>query len=212
MKRNCISVSFVGVFGGGLPMIPQLDKEFCKTVFGLPNETISGLTPDGFVVKVNNRPFPSVVINTQRISFMADSNESLYRYMEAINAKFLEMGFHANLVAFGLNYDYEWLELDGYSEDWLWKRFVSPNVQVDGKRGACSRIALRFGINDNELVNIAIEPRVGTNNGIFASINHHHNWSIGFLPSKEKLEELYGRSVEVLKNKYFSNLIEKGEA
>lgn len=209
MEKKRLSVSFVGVFESQLPTIPQLDEGFCRNLFQSPYSTISGFSSEGFFIRVNNNPLPAVVVNPQKIVIIAENRKLLYEYINALNDYFLCINFKVKINAFGLNYEYEWTELEEDSGFWLWKHFIVPDVHIGNGYQACNKLMLRLGINNNEFVNLEIEPRIGVSNGIYMSVNHHHNDTIEFLPEQRKLDSLYESSLRLLEDDYFSNLIER---
>lgn len=211
MDSNRISVSFVGVFENFLTMMPMLDGDFCKNFFQQPENTISGFGPEGFFIRTNSRPALAVVINPQKISFIATDNESLYSYIATIKQKFLEIGFENRYSALGLNYEYEWTNLDKDSPNWLWNHFINSDLHIGDKPHTCHKLALRTVINDTNFIYTEIEPRAGIANGIFAMINHHMQQKMDSLPDRKTLASLYEQSTSVLETMFFPNIIEKAE-
>ena len=209
MEKKRLSVSFVGVFESQLSMIPQLDEEFCRKLFQAPYNTISGFSQEGFFIRLNNRPVPAIVINPQKIIVVAENRKLLYGYIKALNHQFLQIKCKEKINAFGLNYEYEWTNLEEDSNFWLWNHFIVPDIRIGNGYHACNKLMLKLGINDNEFVNLDIEPRTGMSKGIYVSINHHHNGSIEFLPEQQQLASLYESSLSLLEDDYFPNLIER---
>lgn len=204
MKRNRISVSFVGVFEKALPLIPPLDNKFCRDLFGMPYETVNGLTAEGYVIRVNEEFCPLVVINSQRIIFKAEEEIKLDEYVSKFKEKFV----NTKLTAYGLNYEYEWIDLPAKADVWMWNHFYRKEIATPTNFHVSSKLQFSIGLSDNEVANVEIEPRANIQNGIFVSINHHHQISMSGLPGKEKLQGLISHSEEILGNVLFKNIIE----
>jgi hypothetical protein len=198
MKRNRLTVAFVGVFPSILKEIPKFDNEFCNNIFENPSETTSGIFLEGFAIRVNDRPFPSIIINSQKISFIAENVDLLKRYISKIKRKLEEMNINLTFNAFGLNYDYEWLGLPKNSNIWLWDKYINQNIIIDSQYKVCNKLNIRLGINTNESVTFDIEPRKVTSNGVFISINHHFNQYLTTLPDDSYLKSLYDGSIELM--------------
>lgn len=212
MSKKRLSVSFVGVFRNLISMLPVLDHEFCSQLFQQPQDTvISGLGPEGFFIRVANKSYPTIVINPQKIIFTAASNELLYSYIEAIKKKFQEIGLNMQYIAYGLNYEYEWVDLKVSSSQWLWKHFFNTNLSISDMPLTCNKVSLKTDINENEYIYTDIEPRAGIDNGIFAMVNHHKQLALETLPNKQELIQLYKESERLVEKKFLLNIIEKGE-
>lgn len=209
MKRNRISVAFVGVFDRTLSMIPQLDSEFCKNIFGNPYDTLSGLSPEGFVIKTNSNHFPIILINPQKILFFAENEKMLFSYIQSVKKEFKKIDFISKFISYGLNYEYEWIDLDENANLWLWNRFISKDISIDNNFHACNKLNFKLGINNEEFVSMDIELRNGRSNGIFSTINHHHNYQMDELPTCDELKKIYKLSTDKLEKDFFVKLIEK---
>ena len=83
MNKKCISISFVGVLSQPINL-PMLSNDFCQGLFGNPSETFNGLTPEGYVIALNNKPMPMIVFNPQKFIFKASSLEELAKYIAVI--------------------------------------------------------------------------------------------------------------------------------
>lgn len=66
MRLEPISIAFVGVYNAILPMIPGLDNKFCRHLFDNPDETVNGMSAEGYTISINKKPFPLVVFNPQK--------------------------------------------------------------------------------------------------------------------------------------------------
>lgn len=189
MVKNCISRAFVYVYDKPMTIVPTLDSSFCRNVFKMPDVTVSGVTPDGFVIGVLNRPFPLIVVGLQRLSIKAGTCEEVVLYTEEVKSELVKVGVHMGASAYGINYEYEWLDLGSAVEEWMWKSFVNSNLANAGIQ-LCRSISLRQLIrDDNEIINMTFEPRQGRRDGLFASINHHHNKQLTDFPDSKSLKK-----------------------
>ncbi len=207
MERRRISISFVGVFEKPQNTI-NLDNKFCRDLFGLPYETINGLGPEGYIIRLNNKPFPLVLLNSNKIIFKAAEEDKLDEYI----SKFVDKIINANFTAYGINYEYEWTGLKGFSQEWIWNHFFRKDLKTPSPYHISSSIKFSLGLNENELANIEIQPRFDNPNAIFASINHHHQVTLSGFPSKQELHDLIANSENQLKQKIFNTLIENKDA
>ena len=83
-KGQLICLSFVGVLKQPLPIIPNMESRFCRDLFGMPYDTFNGITPEGYVIAINGKPFPMVVVSPTKIIIKAESKDSLIKYTGAI--------------------------------------------------------------------------------------------------------------------------------
>lgn len=208
-KGHLICMSFVGVLKQPLSVIPNLDSKFSRDLFGIPYETFNGLTPEGYTIALNNKPFPMVVINPTKIIVKADNKESLIKYVEAIKGELAKINVPISLSAFGINSEYQWLGLDENADTWLWNHFINPEINTGNEYHVCNKLNLRIGINDHQLVNIELEPRMGNRNGLFANINHHHNVVLDELPNSESLNKFIEESNSTINSDIIAKIIEK---
>lgn len=202
MKRNQITVSFVGVFKELQRMIPQLDSEFCRNVFDDPDSTFAANIPDGFIIKHKINPVPAIAITPQKVVIVATDLNLLFNYIESIKAKLPLYDF----AAYGINQEIEWLELESDANRWIFDRFIRPELRIKDKKALCNKLNLQFGINESQELFIELEPRNGMSNGLFASINHHNQYAIKGFPSKTKLKDLFTLS-EATVDEYLNSLI-----
>lgn len=86
-KGHLICLSFVAVLKRPLMVIPNMDGKFCRELFGMPYETFNGITPDGYVIAINNKPFPLIVISPTKIIFKAENKDVLLKYVEAVKGE-----------------------------------------------------------------------------------------------------------------------------
>lgn len=175
MKKDRISIAFVGVYDQIIPIIPQLNADFCKNIFGTPENTLIGVSQEGLVISTQNKPFPLVVIGQQRLVIKASKEDILKQYMRTIDEELSKYNLPIRFSAYGINYEYQFLDINMQAEDWMWRSFIGNNVLTTAKYQSCSKISFRFGINDAESLNISIEPRVGVRDGLFIDVNHHHD-------------------------------------
>ena len=195
MKRNRIAVSFVGVFKVPQIMIPQLDSNFCKNIFGIPESTIASITPTGFIIKHKVYSTPVVAITPQKIIVGAKDLEKLEKYIVALKEKLPEYDF----AAYGLNQELEWLDLPMSANKWMFQRFIQPKFALNGEDQAfCGKLNLQYVISDKERLLLDFEPRNNVDNGLFLSVNHHNQYLISGFPNVDKLKELFARSEEKL--------------
>lgn len=195
MKRNRIAVSFVGVFKVPQIMIPQLDSNFCKNIFGIPESTIASITPTGFIIKHKVYSTPVVAITPQKIIVGAKDLEKLEKYIVALKEKLPEYDF----AAYGLNQELEWLDLPMSANKWMFQRFIQPKFALnDEDQAFCGKLNLQYVISDKERLLLDFEPRNNVDNGLFLSVNHHNQYLISGFPNVDKLKELFARSEEKL--------------
>lgn len=202
MKLMPISVAFVGVYDSVIPMIPGLDNKFCRHLYDNPDETINGMSPEGYTISINKKPFPLVIFNPQKIIFKSGNIDTLTSYIRKVKDEFKKFGFNPKYSAFGINYEYEFLDLDDTADSWISKIFLKPDI-FDGMEKKCNVLSLRFDINDSEIVNMSFEPRAGKRNGVFMSINHHHASILEELPEEGVLKSLYGSSQKRIEEDFF---------
>ena len=193
MEVNVLSISFVGVFKVPLSMIPQLDANFCKDIFHNPDMTISGYGPAGFVVKHKILPVPSIHINPTKVVIIANNLEDLFDYIKAVSAQLPDVHFGA----YGLNSEVEW-RCDCNADEWLSSHFIKESKRIGTSFNKCTHLNLTYDISNKELLNIGLEPRVGCQNGVFASINHHNEYPICGFPKQSKLASEFERSFKTV--------------
>ena len=208
MEKKSFSISFVGVWEKSLNVLPNLENRFAKDLFGQPYDTFCGFTPDGFVVAVENKPFPMIVLGPTRIIVKAKDKESLLNYMDAIKHEIDNRVPGIRFSSFGINSEYNWIDIGESPEVWLWNHFINPSLPCSSQVQMCSKLNLRIGINETQVANIEIEPRRGIRNGIFANINHHHNQLLEGIPTREEANILIERSIETIENNIVLTLIE----
>lgn len=206
MKKNCISASFVAVFTQALPVIPPLDNKFCKDLFGLPYDTINGLTNEGYIIAIENKPMPSVTITPQKIVVKAQSVLNLATYVDSLAKEFKSKGIPMASSAYGINTEYQWLDLNSPSSEWMWNRFINP-AMATATMNQCNKVSFRFVVNDSEAVNMEFMPRVGINDGIFASVNHHHAIGLNEFPTQGLLKVMFEDSQRLLEKIFFPTII-----
>lgn len=207
-KGRLICLSFVGVLKQPLSVIPNMDSKFCRDLFDTPYETFNGLTPEGYAIAINNKPFPMVVISPTKIIVKADNRDSLIKYVEAVKLELKKMNVPVSLIAFGINREYQWLGLDVNADTWLWNHFINNDINIGTEYHVCNKINLRFGINDRQFVNIELEPRMGNRNGLFANINHHHSIVLDEIPNGEVLDKYIEESDATVKSNIIAQIIE----
>lgn len=186
-KGHLICQSFVAVLQQPLMVIPNMDVGFCNRLFGKPYDTFNGITPEGYVIAINNKPFPMIVISPTKIIFKAENKESLLKYVKEVKGEFKKMNIPISLAAFGINSEYQWLGLEENADTWMWSHFIDKNINTGNEYHVCNNVNLRIGLNENQYVNVEIAPRMGIRNGLFANINHHHNVVLDELPDTEVL-------------------------
>lgn len=204
-KGHLICQSFVGVFKQPLMVIPNMDGKFCRELFGMPYDTFNGITPEGYVIAINNKPFPMVVINPTKIIIKAENKDILIKYVEAVKNELKNMEVPLSLAAFGINSEFQWLGLDANAETWLWNHFIDKDINTGNEYHMCNKINMRIGINDNQFANVEVMPRMGIRNGLFANINHHHNEVLDDIPDASDLDRYICESDSTI----YANIIEK---
>lgn len=208
MKRGLICLSFVGVLKQPLTVIPNMDGKFCRELFEMPYETFNGITPDGYVIAINNKPFPLVVINPTKIIIKAEGKDLLLKYTEAIKGELNRMGIPVSFSSFGINSEYQWLELDTNADIWLWDHYINKNVNTDNEYHMCNKLNLRIGLGDNQFANLEIAPRMGIRDGLFANINHHHNIVLDEIPNADVLDKYINESNSTIISNIIAKIIE----
>lgn len=203
MKLEQISVAFVGVYNAIQPMIPGLDNKFCRHLFDNPDETVNGISAGGYTISINSKPIPLIVFNSQKIIFKSRDIESLTSYVLKVKNEFKKIGFNPQYSAFGINYEYQFLDLDNNADLWISNEFIKSDI-FNGREKRCNAVSLRFDINESEIVNMSFEPRSGIRNGVFMSINHHHSSILQELPEKEYLKGLYEKSQYMINKDFLS--------
>lgn len=203
MEKKDMCLSYVAVWNKPMVMIPQMDGQFCRELFAMPYETVNGLTPEGYTIAVNNKPYPMVVINPAKLIVKAQDIDSLIHYVEAVKNEIKRRipDFDTSLSAFGINFEKEILGLNENAEVWMWNRFIKGNIKTDSDFCLCGKLTLRIGIDENQVANIDVEPRMGVDNGIFININHHHNQNSDSIPQAEQLRSMVEASVATINSK-----------
>lgn len=204
MKKNRLTISFVGVYEKPMQFIPSFDNKFCRDLFGKPYETTNGLTPEGYAITITGKPSPLVLINPNKIVFKSGDDDTLALYV----SKFIDKLPKTNFMAYGINYEYECLELSESSDSWLWKHFFRNGIVTPNDFHICNHLKISLGVNDKETLNVEMEPRAGVEKGLFISCNHHHQEELSELPSKEVLSNIINKSTECINKVLFKNLIE----
>lgn len=198
MDINLLTISFVGVFKTPLPMIQQLDPEFCRNIFHSPENTVSGFTPAaGFVIRLNTAPAPLINISLDKFIIVARNIDELFEYIEAIRPVVPEYEYQA----YGLNRDIECLNVPTHNISiWMHEHFIQNKYKIGSRFNACSRFNLQFDVEEHEILNLDFEPRAGVANGLFVAVNHHNVYPIIGFPPLEELQKLYNSSEEKVNN------------
>lgn len=194
MTLNELTISFVGVFRTPQAMIPQLSSEFCRNIFHNPELTMSGITPIGFVVKHKLQPVPMISISSDKFVIMAKTTDELFSYIESIKAQVPVYEFGS----YGLNRDFEYLGVGQSAADWISSRFIKDRFRIGKNVNCSSRLNLMFDTGENEFLNIDVEPRVGIQDGLFLSVNHHNNCPMPGFPDRDRLRMLFNRSEQLI--------------
>lgn len=208
MKREFFSISFVGVMKNPFRQLPNFNNEFARNLFGKPYDTFNGFTPDGYVIAIENKPFPMVVFNPAKLIIKAKTKEELVKYLETISPELAKYGINTEFMSFGINSEYQWTEITENAEKWMWDHFMNANLAKSSQFQMCNNLKLRFGLNETQYANIDIEPRKGIRDGIFASINHHHNQMLSGIPTGKAAMDLITNSIETIENIVLKDLVE----
>ena len=171
-------------------MIPQLSSDLCQNIFGDSVNTISGYTPDGFIIKHKLLPAPAIFITPLKIVVIAINKAELFKYIATIKQVLPKYEFSA----YGLNADFEWLNLGCFADNWMCEKFLKE----DFNSHKCNKLGLVHTINTNEYLNINFEQRNGIKDGLFASLNHHYGYNrVGFPDEKELIDLfLYSEKIQ----------------
>lgn len=197
MDINLLTISFVGVFKTPQAMIQQLDPEFCRNIFHSPENTISGFTPAGFVIKINTAPAPTINIASDKFIIVARSITELFEYIEAIRPIVPKYEYQA----YGLNRDIECLNVPTHNISiWMHEHFIQNRFKIGSRFNACNKFNLQFDVEEHEILNLDFEPRVGVTNGLFVAVNHHNVYPINGFPPLEELRKLYDSSAVKVNN------------
>lgn len=174
----------------------------------MPYETVNGLTPEGYTIAVNNKPYPMVIINPAKLIVKAQDIESLVCYVEAIKneLKRINPEFKMALSAFGINFEKEILGLGENAEVWMWDHFINGNIAPNSDFHLCGKLTLRIGLDDNQVANVDVEPRMGVDDGVFININHHHNQNSDSIPDALQLRSLIETSIEKVNSEVVDHL------
>lgn len=208
MNKTGFSITFVGVWERPLSVLPNFENKFAKDLFGQPYDTFCGFTPDGFVVAIENKPFPMIMLGPTRLVVKAKDKESLLNYIEAIKPEIDSRVSGFRFSSFGINSEYQWTDIGESPEVWLWNHFINPSLSCSSQVQMCSKLNFRLGINETQVANVEIEPRRGIRNGIFANINHHHNQFLSGMPIGEEAKSLIESSIETIEERIIKRLIE----
>lgn len=201
-----ISISFVGVLSIPLSKIPALSREFGKELFDNDAGTDTFFGPDGLVIMIPNKIVPMVVINPLKITIKAATADKMNQILSSLITKLKEEGVNTALSAFGINYEIQYLNLEKESETWLWNRFIKDEIKTTLPENFCNKLNFRINVNEQQSLNISIEPRVGVHDGLFVGVNHHHNVSFNEFPPINELETYAKNSSDVI-NRVLKELI-----
>ena len=207
MEKTNFSISFVGVWERPLPTLPNFENKFAKDLFGQPYDTFCGFTPEGYVIAIENKPFPMIVMEPTRLVMKAKDKESLLKYMDDIKPK-IDKQINFRFSSFGINSEYQWTDIGESPEAWLWNHFINPSLSCSSQVQLCNKLNLRIGINESQMANVEIEPRRGIRNGIFANINHHHSQILNGIPNRNEATELIENSIKTIEEKILLKLFE----
>ena len=203
MEKSRISIAYVGVLSPSKENLTfELDNKFCRDLFGQPYDTVNGMTPEGYVIRIGSRPFPLGVINPLKLIIKAESIDQLTEYISKLSLLFKDYKF----IAYGINYEYETINMKEDPKKWLWEQFIKESISTPNDFHVCSGIKLSYGLNESELLNIDIEPRNGAN-GLFFSINHHHQIETKGLPSTDEIKDIIDTSYQCVEKDFFNNLM-----
>lgn len=210
MDKKNYCISFVGIWEKPLSVLPNFDNIFAKNLFGQPYDTFCGFTPEGFVIAIENKPFPMIVLGPTRLVVKAKDKESLLKYINDIKPKIDAHVLGLRFSSFGINCEYKWTDIGESPEVWMWNHFINPSLPCSSLIRMCNKLNLRIGINESQVANIEIEPRRGIRNGIYANINHHHNQFLDGMPDRKEAAELIDNSIKTIEKKILISLIENG--
>ena len=199
MKKDRISVAFVGLYEQQLPLIPQLDTDFCKQLFGQPDVTTVGIIQEGLIISTNNKPFPLVIIGLQKVAIKVANEKMLTQCIKSLQAELESKGIKCKFSAFGINYEYQYIDIKQPAAEWMWNRFLQKSIHTEAKFQSCPRLSLKFDVNDVETINLTLEPRVGVRDGIFVDVNHHHGIVLAEM-NDQLIRQYYAESHKLVEN------------
>lgn len=204
MKRNRMSISFVGVFTTPLSNIPAFDPITSANLLNIPqNNVLAGFTPDGFVIRNSINPFPIACINPQKVICAAVNEDQLFNLVQKVYTRLFEMGVTSNFSAYGINFEYEWTDVECLNQLWLSKRFLNKSITSANPGMQCQGLSFTLPLNDHEAISTNVTLRVGNDRGIFASINHHNAYPYQGMKSPEELQKLFLHSTQLLESNLF---------
>lgn len=209
MKRSQICTSFVGIFKSPLSWIPNLDNQFCRDLFGKPYDTMNGMTPEGYTIAINNKPFPMVIINPEKLIVKGETIEALAGYTESLIRELEKCGLSKiGFSAYGINGEYQWLELPTNADIWICEHFMKDSIFNSHEYHVCNNLNFRINYGETQYLNVDIAPRVGIRDGLYANINHHHNHIIDVFPDTADFLKLIEESEKIVEDNIILRLIE----
>jgi hypothetical protein len=207
MKTKILSYSFVGIWKQLFSQIPILDNTFSKDIFKDPYNTISGISPNGFVITLQDVfPAKTVLFNTQRIEISSvnlhEVSEILIKILKEFDISTNNSTEFANL---GFNFELE-VDLGQKADNWIKNSFfgnlISKNqgINIIGK-------AIHFDIAvQQKRYDVLIEPRLSQENAIFIKINDHIVESYKFEKSRD-VENFFNDSYKEIESSFLPKLI-----
>lgn len=197
-----ISFAYVVVWKKLLTNIPPLDSEFCKNLFGKPNETNFGFNQQGLTIAINNNnPIvqndtnnniviisnnlpPNLVLGYEKFSIFHNNLEDFYNVYEKfiVEVKSKHSNFYSTLQArqIGINIEFELTFNDPINvKEWFSERFFSSNNK-DSSFSEFNLQQFKFRISEEDrgkFVTVTLSPRPGKANLLYCLINDHYTIS-----------------------------------
>ncbi len=200
------NISFVGIFSQPLAQMPNLPLDFIRRLFDNPFDTVSGMSPEGYFIRRNNRQTPSVVITPVKIIFNAEEEEALLKYTDRFAKQLDKIGTKYSFSAYGLNYEYQLTDIKGDYDEWLWGKFIKNDVMTEFDFKRCPSISLRLAASDTEIYNVSIGlPSIITSVSTpILTINHHHASTLEKVPTPADMHSLFEASLKLVDEKIIS--------
>ncbi|MDE6695812.1 MAG: hypothetical protein K2K25_02935 [Muribaculaceae bacterium] len=204
MERNILNYTFVGILEKPVVMSSIFDDDSLYSILDLPYETLVTRNENGIIVQAQNR-YIGVILNPERILLTAENPEQLSLIKLRLFDELKRVHHSLSLVAYGLNYEIEYIKLDKLNSQWLWKNFMH-GIQVGDVYHECHKLDFRLGINKGQYFNFSFELRANNPYGIFLTLNHHHQCYPPTDASEIDIKKMIDESIELYYNKYECNL------
>ena len=219
IQHNLLWTVFVAIWKTTLPGVPSFEKRFAKDLFGDPYSTEAGFSvAEGYVIEqTGTDPGPKVVVGPQRLQVHLRTLDSLAATLDALMGELRGQPWADettwNLGAMGFNSDNEWIAEGREIRAELTERFIMPGLGPTAALGEGTDVAavgIRLALQTpRQVYKIAVEPRAGRNDGLFANINDHRDVECP-MPSGDEAAALFEESIRDIKTVLGPMLVGKG--